>query len=104
MSSMDQHSFAIEKNNQKGQSPDKQPAYFGLNAFAPGLEAQAHFVARLKELIAEHDDLDLAVASLLRTSFCDDLVISRLKKRKLYLKDEISRAQVRPPGSAESAA
>jgi hypothetical protein len=101
---MEQHRFSIGKNNQGDPSPDNQPGYSGRNAPAPSFEAQAHFVERLNELIAEHDDLDLAVASLLSTGCCDDLVISRLKKRKLYLKDEISRAQVDLPGSAESAA
>ena len=101
MSSIDQHNFSIAKDNR---GADKQPNYCGLNASVPTLEAQAWFVARLKELIAEHDDLDLAVASLLSAGCCDDLVVSRLKKRKLHLKDEISRAQGRLPGSAESAA
>ncbi len=101
MSSMDQHRFSIANNSH---GTDGQPVYCGLNAPVPGLEAQAHFVARLKELIAEHDDLDLAVASLLSTGCCDDLVISRLKKRKLYLKDEISRVQTHVPGAEESAA
>jgi hypothetical protein len=41
---------------------------------------------------------------LLSTGCCDDLVISRLKKRKLYLKDEISRVQTHVPGAEESAA
>jgi len=102
MSSIEQHDFSIAKNNQDDQSTGKQLDYSGLNACAPSLEAQTHFAARLKELIAEHDDLDQAVASLLVASGCDDLVISRLKKRKLYLKDEISLAQVRLLGSPES--
>jgi hypothetical protein len=99
MSSIDQHNFSITADNRgAGQGLD----CCGLTA--PTLEAQAGFVARLNELIAEHDDLDLAVASLLSTGCCDDLVISRLKKRKLHLKDEISHAQACLPGSAENAA
>ena len=101
MSSIDQHNFSIATDNR---GTGEQPGYCGLNTSASALEAQAGFIARLNELIAEHDDLDLAVASLLSTGCSDDLVISRLKKRKLHLKDEISRAQGRPPGSAESAA
>jgi hypothetical protein len=50
---------------------------------------------RLNELIAEHDDLDQAVASMLCNTGCDDLAIIRLKKRKLHLKDEIVCAQLR---------
>jgi len=101
MSSIDQHNFSIATDNR---GTGEQPGCCGLNASAPTLEAQAGFVARLNEMIAEHDDLDLAVASLLSTGCSDDLVISRLKKRKLHLKDEISRAQGCLPGSAESAA
>jgi hypothetical protein len=99
MSSIDQHNFSIATDNR---GTGEQPGCCGLNAST--LEAQAGFVARLNEMIAEHDDLDLAVASLLSTGCSDDLVISRLKKRKLYLKDEIARAQGCLPGSAESAA
>lgn len=38
----------------------------------------------------EHDDLDAAIAALLRSGHCDDLMIKRLKKRKLRIKDEIA--------------
>ena len=48
---------------------------------------------KLTDLIAEHDDLDQAVASMLSALGCDDLAISRLKKRKLRVRDEISQAR-----------
>ena len=47
---------------------------------------------RLAALVAEHDDLDTAITVLLETGGRDDLMISRLKKRKLQLKDEIALA------------
>ena len=47
---------------------------------------------RLNDLLIAHDDLDAAVAALLASGVCDDLLISRLKKRKLQLKDEITGA------------
>lgn len=46
--------------------------------------------ARRAMLIAEHDDLDCAIAALLDANNHDDLLIRRLKKRKLHLKDEIA--------------
>jgi len=46
--------------------------------------------ARLHLLRIEHDDLDAAIAALGLSGSADDLVITRLKKRKLQLKDEIA--------------
>jgi hypothetical protein len=46
-------------------------------------------------LIAEHDDLDLVISSLLAVGSHDDLLITRLKKRKLQIKDEIVFVTVR---------
>jgi hypothetical protein len=46
---------------------------------------------RLMELQVEHRDLDEIVARLAESSRCDELLIKRLKKRKLYLKDQIAR-------------
>jgi hypothetical protein len=47
---------------------------------------------RLAALVAEHDDLDAAISALLEAGRRDDLLISRLKKRKLQIKDEIALA------------
>ena len=46
--------------------------------------------ARLQELAIEHRDLDDAIAQLLATPPKDDLLLRRLKKRKLHLKDRIT--------------
>ncbi len=46
--------------------------------------------ARLQALHMEHGDLDAAIAALSLSGNADDLTISRLKKRKLQLKDEIA--------------
>lgn len=45
--------------------------------------------ARLQELRQEHRDLDLAIASLTENPLPDELLVRRLKKRKLGLKDRI---------------
>jgi hypothetical protein len=44
----------------------------------------------LQELRLEHRDLDEAIARLSDTPPPDELMLRRLKKRKLYLKDRIS--------------
>jgi hypothetical protein len=46
--------------------------------------------ARLHFLNVEHDDLDAAIAALAVSGNADDLIITRLKKRKLRIKDEIA--------------
>jgi uncharacterized protein YdcH (DUF465 family) len=57
---------------------------------------------RLAALIEEHNDLDDAVAVLLTSATCDDLLVSRLKKRKLHLKDEIAQALSRAANTSEA--
>ena len=50
---------------------------------------------RLAELKIEHRDLDDAIARLAEMPVSDELQLKRLKKRKLLLKDTISRLQSR---------
>ena len=45
---------------------------------------------RLAELREEHRDLDTAIAKLAGDPACDQLQLSRMKKRKLKLKDMIA--------------
>ena len=47
-------------------------------------------VAKLAELREEHRDLDLAIERLAIDPGIDQLQLTRLKKRKLKLKDQIS--------------
>jgi hypothetical protein len=56
-----------------------------MNANDPG-----EIVAKLIELRQEHRDLDLAIARLAEDPAMDQLQLSRLKKRKLKLKDWMS--------------
>jgi hypothetical protein len=94
MSSEAQRYFSVATHQQPDPAATRQPNYTGLNATAvnSGIRPES-LAARLADLIAEHHDLDQAVASMLSASGCDDLAISRLKKRKLLIKDEISHAQ-----------
>ena len=49
--------------------------------------------ARLKELRVAHGDLDVTIAEMVRKPQIDQLSVSRLKKRKLALKDMIVRLE-----------
>ncbi|HEX4177940.1 MAG TPA: DUF465 domain-containing protein [Rhizomicrobium sp.] len=46
--------------------------------------------AKLAQLTQEHRDLDAAIEALSQSGSPDLLALSRLKKRKLQLKDEIT--------------
>lgn len=50
----------------------------------------AAIVRRLAELKLEHRDLDVAIANMPRGLGCDELQLTRMKKRKLKLKDMIA--------------
>jgi hypothetical protein len=47
--------------------------------------------AKLAELVQEHRDLDAAIAALMGSP--DQLQVSRLKKKKLQLKDQIAKIE-----------
>jgi len=47
--------------------------------------------AKLAQLRQEHGDLDAAIAAVAGSTHCDQLQLTRLKKRKLQLKDQIAR-------------
>lgn len=48
---------------------------------------------RLDLLRQEHRDLDAAIAALVAAGAADQLLLARLKKRKLRLRDEIAQAE-----------
>jgi len=50
-------------------------------------------VERLKQLRVEHRDLDLVIARLVGDPHVDQLMLKRLKKRKLLLKDMITQLE-----------
>ncbi len=53
----------------------------------------ARVAQRLVELRLEHRDLDLAIGRLHDNIAADELAVKRLKKRKLQLKDVITRLE-----------
>ncbi len=46
--------------------------------------------AQLARLLQEHRDLDAAIAALQDSPGADVIQVQRLKKRKLYLRDQIT--------------
>ena len=50
-------------------------------------------VERLKQLRVEHRDLDQVIARLVNDPHVDQLMLKRLKKRKLVLKDMITQLE-----------
>ena len=59
------------------------------------VQDQAEIAHLLAELRVEHRDLDVAIEHLASSMSRDELQITRLKKRKLLLKDAISRIESR---------
>ena len=57
-------------------------------------EERMQIVARIAALEIEHQDLDDVIARLAEHSSQDQLQLRRLKKRKLVLKDSISRLKI----------
>lgn len=53
-------------------------------------ESPETLLARLQELRIEHRDLDAVIAQLTETPPGDQLILRRLKKRKLQIKDRIA--------------
>ena len=47
-------------------------------------------VARLKQLRIEHQDLDQAISRLATDPYVDQIMLRRMKKRKLMIKDMIT--------------
>jgi hypothetical protein len=56
-------------------------------------EEEQALKAKLTQLREEHRDLDAAIAALTDASANDQLQLTRLKKRKLQLKDQITRIE-----------
>lgn len=58
-------------------------------------EADIALRARLKELQLEHADLDASIEALGHMPIPDQLMIARLKRKKLTLRDEIVKIEAR---------
>jgi len=57
------------------------------------LESAEEIKRRISELNLEHRDLDRAIEALENNPLHDELQLKRLKKRKLILKDQITRLE-----------
>jgi hypothetical protein len=56
-------------------------------------EEEQDLRTKLAELRQEHGDLDAAIAAMTESVRCDQLQLTRLKKRKLQLKDQITQIE-----------
>jgi len=56
-------------------------------------EEEQSLRTRLVQLSEEHRDLDAAILALNTTSIADQIQLTRLKKRKLQLKDQIAQIE-----------
>jgi uncharacterized protein YdcH (DUF465 family) len=74
----------IKKWFNRQQAADYKPASLSF------LAVEKLQQARLARFTEEHRDLDVAIALLSVNRISDDQLITRLKKRRLHLKDEIA--------------
>ena len=58
-------------------------------------EEKVQMAGRLHELEVEHHDLDTVILRLAGDITLDQLQLQRLKKRKLFLKDQIAKLRTR---------
>ena len=66
-----------------------------INPSDPALENNEVLQIQLAVFKSEHRDLDDAISALVEKGTADQLTLQRLKKRKLALKDKISRLEDR---------
>ena len=66
-----------------------------INPSDPALENDEVLQIQLKVIKSEHRDLDDAISALVEKGTADQLTLQRLKKKKLALKDKISRLEDR---------
>ena len=66
-----------------------------INTSDPALENDEVLKIQLTVFKSEHRDLDDAIGALVEKGTADQLTLQRLKKRKLALKDKISRLEDR---------
>ena len=65
-----------------------------MNDDEPGIDVEeAGLRLRLAVMKQEHQDLDAAVGALERNAQPDQIQIARLKKKKLWLRDQIVRLE-----------
>ena len=66
-----------------------------INSSDPALENDEVLQIQLAVFKSEHRDLDDAISALVEKGTADQLTLQRLKKRKLALKDKITRLEDR---------
>ncbi|MGA0603746.1 YdcH family protein [Caulobacter sp. KR2-114] len=64
-----------------------------MNDDEPDLQSEAAVRAQIAHLRQEHQDLDAAVCALEAQPQADQLQVARLKKKKLVLRDQITKLE-----------
>ncbi len=54
---------------------------------------ESEIAEKVRQLIIQHRDLDMAIEALIESGKSDVIQIQRLKKQKLYLRDRITRME-----------
>ena len=60
---------------------------------ANAFDSEASIRNRIQALKIEHRDLDDSISALQTSEYIDELQVRRIKKRKLFIKDEIVRLE-----------
>jgi hypothetical protein len=79
------HAVILQRRSRSGRA--------GHRADAMTDEEEQALRAKLAQLRQEHGDLDAAISAMIESSNADQLQLTRLKKRKLQLKDQIARIE-----------
>jgi hypothetical protein len=87
-------SNAAENGLDKRKLKDEEAAHAMTDEDEQALEKEEQALrAQLAQLRQEHGDLDAAIAAIADSAHCDQLQLTRLKKRKLQLKDQITQIE-----------
>ena len=87
-------SNAAENGLDKRKLKDQEAARAMIDEDEQALKKEEQALrAQLAELRQEHGDLDAAIAAIADSAHCDQLQLTRLKKRKLQLKDQITQIE-----------
>ena len=73
--------------------PPNPPASFSMSQSGLSDAEEDVLRAKLAQLVQEHRDMDSAISAMGEQGVNDQLQLTRLKKRKLQLKDQIARIE-----------
>jgi hypothetical protein len=84
--------MGVSKDGEGGDNPGLSVVGGTESAGAPD-SADKATALKLSQLRQEHRDLDEAIQALIASGSFDQLQLTRLKKRKLFLRDQIAKLE-----------